>query len=130
MLERTDATLIIRYNTDNEYFEGFTANFPISAGTGDHFYCTLFRDLLLPIVRQFDPQLILVSAGFDGHRLDPMAETNLETEDYLWVTQLLTGLAKEYANDRLISTLEGGYHLNALAESVGVHVGELVRAGR
>src|SRR5690606_24932447 len=64
-------------------------------------------------LQAFKPQLVLVSAGFDGHRLDPMAELNLEAEDYRWLTEMLTDVAREYANDRLVSTLEGGYHLKA-----------------
>ncbi len=73
-------------------------------------------------LQAFKPQLVLVSAGFDGHRLDPMAELNLEADDYRWLTELLTEVAREHANDRLVSTLEGGYHLKALAESVAAHL--------
>ncbi|MBD3656627.1 MULTISPECIES: histone deacetylase family protein [Marinobacter] len=73
-------------------------------------------------LQAFKPQLVLVSAGFDGHRLDPMAELNLEADDYRWLTEMLTEVAREYANDRLVSTLEGGYHLKALAESVAAHL--------
>lgn len=56
----------------------------------------------------FKPQVILISAGFDAHRLDPMAELNLETEDYRWLTEMIVGVANEHSNDRIISTLEGG----------------------
>ncbi|WP_144823192.1 histone deacetylase family protein [Marinobacter piscensis] len=70
----------------------------------------------------FKPQVILVSAGFDGHRCDPMAELNLETEDYRWLTEMLAEIASEHSNDRIISTLEGGYHLKSLAESVNAHL--------
>ncbi|WP_328188270.1 histone deacetylase family protein [Marinobacter sp. OP 3.4] len=105
-------------------------NVPVPAGCGGQDYRDRVKDGWLARLEAFEPQLILVSAGFDGHRMDPMAEMNLETGDYLWLTEMLTGLAGEYANDRLVSTLEGGYHLTALAESVGAHVGELVRAGR
>src|SRR5690606_3748039 len=73
-------------------------------------------------LQNFKPQLVLVSDGFDGHRMDPMAELNLETEDYRWLTEMLVGVAADHANDRLISTLEGGYRLKALAESVNAHL--------
>ena len=98
--------------------QGFTANFPISAGTGDHFYCTLFRDLLLPIVRQFDPQLILVSAGYDGHRDDPLAGMNLSTEGFGALVNLLNDVAGEICGGRILYLLEGGYNLTALCEAV------------
>ncbi|MCP4062553.1 MAG: histone deacetylase family protein, partial [Gammaproteobacteria bacterium] len=73
-------------------------------------------------LNEFKPQLILISAGFDAHRLDPMAELNLDTEDYRWLTEMIVGVASEHSNDRIISTLEGGYHLRALAESVNAHL--------
>ena len=65
---------------------------------------------------------IVEAACFDGHRLDPMAELNLEVEDYRWLTEMITSVASDHANDRIISTLEGGYHLRALAESVNAHL--------
>ncbi|HAX10723.1 MAG TPA: deacetylase, partial [Marinobacter hydrocarbonoclasticus] len=73
-------------------------------------------------LQDFRPQLVLISAGFDGHRLDPMAELNLETEDYRWLTEMLVSVAHDHSNDRIISTLEGGYHLKALAEGVAAHL--------
>ena len=73
-------------------------------------------------LQDFRPQLVLISAGFDGHRLDPMAELNLEVDDYRWLTEMITSIAADSANDRIISTLEGGYHLKALAESVNAHL--------
>ena len=98
--------------------EGFTANFPIPAGTGDHFHCTLFRDLLLPIVRQFDPQLILVSAGYDAHRDDPLAGMNLSTEGFGALVNLLNDVAREVCGGRVLYLLEGGYNLSALCDAV------------
>lgn len=83
----------------------------------------------LHALQDFRPQLVLVSAGFDGHRQDPMAELNLEAADYRWLTDLLTSVAHDHANDRLISTLEGGYHLRALAESVNAHLEGLLAIG-
>ncbi len=98
--------------------QGFTANFPISAGTGDHFHCSLFRDLLLPIVRQFDPQLILVSAGYDAHRDDPLAGMNLSTEGFGELVNLLNDVAREICGGRVLYLLEGGYNLTALCDAV------------
>ncbi|MDX1458762.1 MAG: histone deacetylase family protein [Marinobacter sp.] len=97
-------------------------NTPIAAGTSAQDYRKRVEADWLQRLQDFRPQLILVSAGFDGHRLDPMAELNLEAEDYRWLTDMLTSVAHDHANDRLVSTLEGGYHLTALAQSVTAHL--------
>lgn len=97
-------------------------NTPIAAGTSALDYRKRVEADWLQRLQDFRPQLILVSAGFDGHRLDPMAELNLEAEDYRWLTDMLTSVAHDHANDRLVSTLEGGYHLTALAQSVTAHL--------
>lgn len=97
-------------------------NTPIPAGTSSADYRKKVEADWLHALQDFKPQLVLVSAGFDGHRLDPLAQLNLEAADYLWLTEMLTSIARDYANDRLISTLEGGYHLGALAESVASHL--------
>lgn len=105
-------------------------NIPIPAGCESEEYRKRVTEGWLQRLNDFRPQLVLISAGFDSHRLDPMAEMNLETEDYRWITELLAGIAKEHANDRIVSTLEGGYHLRALAESVAAHLDVLVSAGQ
>jgi acetoin utilization deacetylase AcuC-like enzyme len=97
-------------------------NTPIQAGTPADEYRKIVEAAWLKRLQDFRPQLVLVSAGFDGHRLDPMAELNLEVEDYRWLTEMITSVASDHANDRIISTLEGGYHLKALAESVNAHL--------
>lgn len=97
-------------------------NTPIAAGTSAVDYRKQVEADWLHALQDFRPQLVLVSAGFDGHRADPLAELNLDAEDYRWLTDMLTGVAHDYANDRLVSTLEGGYHLRALAESVTAHL--------
>ena len=97
-------------------------NTPIQAGTPADEYRKIVEAAWLKRLQDFRPQLVLVSAGFDGHRLDPMAELNLEVEDYRWLTEMITSVASDHANDRIISTLEGGYHLRALAESVHAHL--------
>ena len=76
----------------------------------------------------FQPDLLLVSAGFDAHMNDPLAGLNLQDSDYAWVTKQLLEVADKFTNGRLISTLEGGYDLLALTSSVASHVEELVQA--
>ena len=97
-------------------------NAPIPAGCGSAEYRQTVEAAWLKKLQDFRPQLVLVSAGFDGHTKDPMGELNLETDDYRWLTELLVSVASDHANDRIISTLEGGYHLTALAESVVAHL--------
>ena len=97
-------------------------NTPIQAGTPADEYRKIVEAAWLKRLQDFRPQLVLVPAGFDGHRLDPMAELNLEVEDYRWLTEMITSVASDHANDRIVSTLEGGYHLRALAESVNAHL--------
>lgn len=97
-------------------------NTPIPAGTPAATYRKLVETDWLKKLQDFKPQLVLVSAGFDGHRLDPLAELNLEEADYRWLTDMLTSVANDHANDRLVSTLEGGYHLRALGASVSAHL--------
>lgn len=97
-------------------------NTPIAAGTSAADYRKQVEGAWLHALQDFRPQLVLVSAGFDGHKADPLAELNLEAADYRWLTDMLTSVAHDHANDRLVSTLEGGYHLRALAESVTAHL--------
>ena len=85
----------------------------------------MWRERLLPRVDAFRPQLLLVSAGFDGHRDDPQAELQLQTEDYAWITRELVTIADRNCDGRLVSTLEGGYNLQALAASCVAHVDAL-----
>ena len=77
---------------------------------------------LLPTLEAFAPQLVLVSAGFDGHRLDPLADLCLEADDYRWLTSQLAAIADRHAGGRLVSMLEGGYALSALGRSVVQHL--------
>jgi len=97
-------------------------NTPIQAGASADEYRKTVEAAWLKRLQDFRPQLVLISAGFDGHRLDPMAELNLEVDDYRWLTEMITSIAADSANDRIISTLEGGYHLKALVESVNAHL--------
>lgn len=104
-------------------------NVPLDAHTdGRTFRHRVERDWL-PQIEAFKPQLILISAGFDGHKLDPIADMNLEEADYRWITERLVQIAGKYCDGRIVSTLEGGYDLGALARSVEAHLEALAAAG-
>ena len=105
---------------------GNIVNAPLAAGEGSTEFRELWEGALLPKLYAFKPQLVLVSAGFDAHRADPLAQLQLGSEDYAWITGRLVDLAHAHAAGRLVSTLEGGYDLQALAASVGAHVAELM----
>ncbi len=101
-------------------------NTPLPAGTrGAEFRNAVERDWQ-PALDGFKPDLVLVSAGFDGHADDPLGGFLLTEEDYAWVTGLITDAANRHANGRIVSMLEGGYDLTALARSVAAHVGGLL----
>ena len=87
-----------------------------------------YEALVFPVLQNFEPELILISAGFDAHEADPLAELNWSTEDFSWLTERLCKIAQECCEGRLVSTLEGGYDLEALADSVKVHVKKLCEA--
>ncbi|WNL47027.1 histone deacetylase family protein [Dyella sp. BiH032] len=110
----------------DEHGVGNVINAPLSPGDGSYEFRELWEGALLPKLYAFKPQLVLISAGFDAHRADPLAELRLTTEDYAWITGRLVDLAHAHAYGRLVSTLEGGYDLQALAASVGAHVAELM----
>ena len=105
---------------------GFTLNLPMASGFGDDEYRKAFDEKLLPRLKEFHPDALLISAGFDAHRMDPLAGIELTTSSFEWMTQKLRGFADEYCEGRLISFLEGGYNLNALAESVEAHAAGLL----
>jgi len=89
--------------------------------TGDYFR-TIWRLQLLPRLRDYAPELIIISAGFDAHQLDPLAQCALQADDFVWLTQQLIDIARHSCDGRIVSSLEGGYHLDALAECVSAHV--------
>jgi acetoin utilization deacetylase AcuC-like enzyme len=101
---------------------GNVFNAPLPKGSGGEAFRAAWRDELLPAVDAFKPQLLLVSAGFDGHRRDPLAGLLLESADFAWLTRELAALADRHADGRLVSMLEGGYDLEALAECSVAHV--------
>ena len=108
--------------------EGFTINIPMPPPAGDAEYRRAFDETILPTVEKFDPQFVLISAGFDAHRLDPLAPLELETGSYGWMTDDLLDVARRHCVGRFVSILEGGYHLDALAECVTLHITRLLDA--
>ncbi|HYB98927.1 MAG TPA: histone deacetylase [Candidatus Limnocylindrales bacterium] len=109
---------------------GYNINVPMPAGAGDEHYYAAFRDLILPVARRFRPQFVLVSAGFDAHRSDPLASMQLSTEAFGEMTNALVEVADEHAQGRILLLLEGGYDLSALAASVERSVDALRRPAR
>lgn len=99
-----------------------TLNCPFPPGCTIDQYEEVLLHEVFPAVQTFQPELFLISAGFDAHRLDPLADIRLESKDYFTLTQWVLEQAQQYANGRVVSLLEGGYHLQGLAESVCEHV--------
>lgn len=97
-------------------------NVALPPGAGSRRFREAWRDQLLPAIDAFAPQLILVSAGFDAHWRDPLAQLQLDAEDFVWITQELRRLADSHAQGRIVSMLEGGYDLQALRECSVAHV--------
>ncbi|MGZ4958372.1 MAG: histone deacetylase family protein [Methylomonas sp.] len=101
---------------------GNIVNVPLPAGTSGAEFREKYRTIVFPALRAFKPKLLLISAGFDAHKDDPLASLQLVEADYQWLTRQLMTIADECCDGRIVSTLEGGYNLNALAASVAVHV--------
>jgi acetoin utilization deacetylase AcuC-like enzyme len=104
---------------------GNVLNAPLPPGAGSEVFRAVWRERLLPALESFRPQLLLVSAGFDAHRLDPLAQLELEADDYRWLTIELLAIARRHAQGRMVSMLEGGYDLSALRECSVAHVGAM-----
>jgi len=111
---------------EDECGVGNIVNATLPPGAGSHEFRERWDSVLLPRLNAFRPQLVLVSAGFDAHRSDPLADIRLGHEDYAWITGRLLALAERHAGGRLVSTLEGGYDLDALASSASAHVHALM----
>jgi acetoin utilization deacetylase AcuC-like enzyme len=105
---------------------GNICNAPLPSGAGSEAFRAAFSSIILPALEDFAPELLLISAGFDAHRRDPLAGLELDTEDFGWATAELMAVADRCCGGRVVSTLEGGYDLNALAESAAAHVRALV----
>jgi len=108
--------------------EGFTINVPMEAGEGDEEYRAVFHKTLVPAADTFKPEFVIISAGFDAHKDDPLASMGLTEAGYAELTEIVAGIAKRHANGRMLSSLEGGYNLTALAASVEAHVKALLNA--
>jgi acetoin utilization deacetylase AcuC-like enzyme len=103
-------------------------NAPLASGDGGAKFRAAFDNVILPQLQKFAPELIVISAGFDAHRRDPLASLTLDAEDFGWVTRKLMDLADKTAGGRIVSVLEGGYDLQGLRESVAAHVTALMGA--
>jgi acetoin utilization deacetylase AcuC-like enzyme len=108
--------------------EGFTINVPMEAGEGDDEYRTVFQKVLVPAADAFKPELVIISAGFDAHRDDPLASMGLTETGYADLTAIVSGIAVRHCGGRLLSSLEGGYNLKALSMSVERHIRVLMEA--
>jgi acetoin utilization deacetylase AcuC-like enzyme len=106
---------------------GNVINVPLPAGTSGASFRRAYETRILPALDAFAPELVLVSAGFDAHRADPLAGLELEEPDYAWVTSRLLEAAQRHAKGRLVSILEGGYDIRALAGSAAAHVEALMK---
>ncbi|WP_170510535.1 histone deacetylase family protein [Ruegeria arenilitoris] len=105
-------------------------NIPLAPGTGGAEMRAAYEAQAFPPLRAFRPELIIISAGFDTHQDDPLANLNWSTDDFAWITAQLCRIADELCGGRIVSTLEGGYDLNALAKATRAHVEELMKAAR
>ncbi len=103
-------------------------NAPLPPGATGAAFRAAWSDTILPALDRFAPELLIVSAGFDAHKADPLAQLRLETADFGWVTERLLEIAALHSQGRLVSMLEGGYDLDALAASVALHVRTLLQA--
>jgi acetoin utilization deacetylase AcuC-like enzyme len=101
---------------------GSTINVPMRAGSGDKEYIEAFNSRLIPAAKEFEPDAVLISAGFDAHRNDSLANMRLTEEGYAQLSRIVKGIAEEYAGGRIISCLEGGYHLESIAKSIYRHI--------
>jgi acetoin utilization deacetylase AcuC-like enzyme len=103
-------------------------NAPLAAGDGGAEFREAMESVILPRLVAFKPQLLVISAGFDAHTRDPLANLNFVEADYTWVTQKLMEIADQYCDGRIVSLLEGGYDLQGLSRSAAAHVTELTKA--
>ncbi|HID94723.1 MAG TPA: histone deacetylase [Candidatus Latescibacteria bacterium] len=108
---------------------GYTINVPMAAGCGDEDYVKTLQDQLEPSARKFKPNFVLISAGFDAHKDDPLSNMFVSEKGFAQMTAFVKGIAEGYCDGRLVSVLEGGYNLPALANSVHVHISALCGTG-
>ena len=110
----------------HDHGKGVIVNVPLAAGGGSNAFRKAYENRIFPELEKFNPDFILISAGFDAHSMDPLADLNLDTEDYYWVTKELMKIADKHAKGRLVSTLEGGYNLSVLDECAKAHISALM----
>jgi acetoin utilization deacetylase AcuC-like enzyme len=103
-------------------------NAPLTPGDGGAEFRAAFEERILPAVHDFAPDIILISAGFDAHFRDPLAQINLTEEDFAWATDRLMDIADKFCAGRVVSLLEGGYDLTGLADSAAAHIRQLMTA--
>ncbi|MBN1293699.1 MAG: histone deacetylase [Candidatus Latescibacteria bacterium] len=108
---------------------GGVLNAPMPPGSGEKEYMRVFKGQLADQVNMFMPEFVLISAGFDAHKDDPLGDINLESESYYRLTKEVVRFADMYCDGKIVSTLEGGYELPVLAESAAFHVDALLEAG-
>jgi acetoin utilization deacetylase AcuC-like enzyme len=108
---------------------GNITNAPLRAGDSGERFREAFESRILPALHDFGPDILIISAGFDAHQADPLGNLRLVEADYLWATEKIAAMAKRHCQGRIVSMLEGGYDLNALARSVAVHVKTLMDVG-
>lgn len=111
-----------REETGRNRGNGFTRNVPLPAGSGDDDYRKVIQIEFQESISSFQPDLIMISAGFDAHRDDPLAQMNVSSNGFAELTQLVKDVAGRCCNGRIVSVLEGGYDLEALADSVCAHI--------
>ncbi|MBT5074979.1 MAG: histone deacetylase family protein [Kordiimonadaceae bacterium] len=106
----------------HDHGKGVIVNAPLAASSGSNAFRKAFESRIIPALKEFNPDFILISAGFDAHSLDPLADLNLDTEDYYFATEQLLKVADECSKGRLVSSLEGGYNLGIIGECAQRHV--------
>lgn len=114
------------YETGMGEGEGYTLNLPMAMHTGDDVYRKTFEEVVIPRLEKYEPQFILISAGFDAAKEDPLAHLDLSEQAFHFMTEMLVGAAKKLCNGRLVSVLEGGYNLDSLSRGVARHVQALL----
>ncbi len=116
--------------TENENgSHGNVINIPLEPGSGGDALRRAYGRVVIPALEEFKPELVIISAGFDAHKRDPLANLDWETEDFAWATHQLCNIADAYSGGRVVSTLEGGYDLEALAASTRAHLEVLIERG-
>jgi len=115
--------------TTEQGAHGNVLNVPLAPHTGGKELRASYERIVLPALDGFQPELVLISAGFDAHRADPLANLNWDESDFVWATERLCDIADTHAQGRIVSTLEGGYDLDALAASTRAHLDVLIKRG-